>query len=119
MVTLEGDHLPVGRPTRAPVVPRIARQPPLFAPVGVHDVDLVVAGAVAEEDDLPPVGRPGGVRSELGGNSRIASPGSNSLRFPLPSALTTESPTYPPLDLRKAIFDFAAAGKAEPSPPRP
>ena len=75
---------PSGDQRGAPVVPRIARQPPLLAPVGVHDVDLVVAGAVAEEDDLPPVGRPGGVRSELGGNSRIAWPGFQQPPLPAP-----------------------------------
>ena len=31
----------------------------LSAPVGVHDVDLAVAVAVADEEDLSPVGRPG------------------------------------------------------------
>jgi hypothetical protein len=37
---------------------RDARQSPLPAPVGVHDVDLPVAVALAREGDLPPVGRP-------------------------------------------------------------
>ncbi len=39
-------------------MPRVARQPPLPAPVGVHDVELLVAVAPAQEGDPPPVGRP-------------------------------------------------------------
>ena len=46
-----------GRPGEAAVVlRRIARQVPLSAPVGVHDVDFAVAVALADECDLPPVG---------------------------------------------------------------
>jgi hypothetical protein len=42
------------------------RQPPVSAAVGVHDVDPVLALAVADEEDLPPVRRPGGIGVERG-----------------------------------------------------
>ena len=56
----------------------IASQAPLPAPVGVHDVELVVA---IEGDHLP-VGRPG----------RVPSPSCVSLRRSLPSAFMTKIP---------------------------
>ena len=61
----ERDRPPVGRPGRS--VP-VARQPPLPASVGVHDVDAVDAVAHALEGERPPVGRPG----RSGGVARVA-----------------------------------------------
>src|SRR5262245_25615898 len=65
----ERDHLAIGRPDRLRTV---LRQPPLLAPIRIHDVDVEahrtaapVAAAVslssepALERDPPPVGRPG------------------------------------------------------------
>ena len=57
-----------------------ARQLPLFAPVGVHDVD-----PVAGEGDPPPVGRPGRTPS----CPHPGTPPFVSLRCPLPSAFMT------------------------------
>src|SRR5688572_18955537 len=50
---------PRRRPGGPAVAPeRVLRHVQLPAPVGVHDVDLVVAVAVGHEGDLLPVGRP-------------------------------------------------------------
>src|SRR5262245_40350116 len=51
-----------GRPGKPLVIPeRVLRHVHLPAPVGVHDVDLVVAVAVTHEGDLVTVGRPASV----------------------------------------------------------
>ena len=51
---------PSGDQDRVAVSHSVARQSPLPAPVGVHDVDLQVAVTPTDERDPPPVGRPCG-----------------------------------------------------------
>ena len=51
----ERDPPPVGRDVGRPVVAAAARQPPLAAAVGVHDVDLALLVPVRGEDDPAPV----------------------------------------------------------------
>src|SRR5439155_16242404 len=50
----------VARPGRKTVTGRVVGQTGLVAAIGVHRVDLVVAVAVAHEDDRIAIGRPGG-----------------------------------------------------------
>ena len=81
-VAHEGDPPPVGRPDGVAVSHRVARQPPLPAPVGVHDVDLQVAVAPSSTKAIfCPSGDQAGAKSRR----RVA----RQLRCPLPSAFMT------------------------------
>ena len=63
---------PSGNQARESVVRREVRQPPLSAPVGVHDVHLLVPVRASAEGDLAPIGRPG--RTELASRGACQSP---------------------------------------------
>ena len=74
----ERDRPPVGRPGRSAPV---ARQPPLPASVGVHDIDAAQGVGPPSKAIFRPSGDQAGAAGTLA--SRV------SLRCPLPSALMT------------------------------